>query len=148
MTQPVPFHLRDFTPYLLNRAAETTSLDFQAHYKSRYGMLRTEWRVLFHLGRYGPLTAKAICDRAGIHKTKTSRAVTALEARRFVTRRTVEADRRHTLLTLTRAGAAVFDDLSAAAERYNAQLMAQFTKEEAATLRRVLLRMAAMDAGD
>ena len=52
------FDLTDFVPYLLNQAAEQSSLGFQRYYKGRYGMLRTEWRVLFHLGRYGDQTAR------------------------------------------------------------------------------------------
>ncbi|NNE86754.1 MAG: MarR family transcriptional regulator [Silicimonas sp.] len=136
-----PFHLQDFMPYLLNRAAESTSLEFQKAYKGKYGMLRTEWRVLFHLGRYGSLTAKDICTRASIHKTKVSRAVSALEARRFVVREEMETDRRHALLSLTKAGHAAFDDLIKDAARYNATLMDRFTAEEADTLRRALIKL-------
>ncbi|MEM9195855.1 MAG: thiamine pyrophosphate-dependent enzyme [Myxococcota bacterium] len=33
-------------------------------------MLRTEWRVLFHLGRRPDMTAKDICTQAKLHKTK------------------------------------------------------------------------------
>jgi len=85
--QPAPpFDLIHFLPYILNQAAEASSLGFQQVYKQRYGMLRTEWRVLFHLGRYGEMTAKDICERARIHKTKISRAVKALEDRRFLVR--------------------------------------------------------------
>ena len=73
MNEKDDFALQDFLPYLLNRAAEESSLGFQKHYKNRYGMLRTEWRVLFHLGNYGEMTAKEIGSRAKIHKTKISR---------------------------------------------------------------------------
>lgn len=61
MAEEKPDDLADFLPYLLNRAAEETSLGFQEHYRRRYGMLRTEWRVLFHLGRHGELSARDIC---------------------------------------------------------------------------------------
>ena len=145
MSEKSPFLLQDFWPYLLNRAAEATSLEFQKHYKRKYGMLRTEWRVVFHLGRYGPLTAKAICTRANLHKTKVSRAVTALEKRRFVSRQTMEKDRRHEVLTLTRAGEAAFQDLVAAAEQYNEKLMGQFTQSDAQTFRSVLITLAKTD---
>lgn len=111
--------LSDFLPYLLNQAAEMASRDFQPHYKDRYGMLRTEWRVLFHLGRYGEMTAKQICEQAVIHKTKVSRAVTALEDKRFLKRETDEEDRRFEKLTLTKAGQTVFNDLAQAATRYD-----------------------------
>lgn len=135
--------LQEFWPYLLNQAAEATGLAFQRHYRRKYGMLRTEWRVVFHLGRYGPLTAKDICDRATIHKTKVSRAVAALERRRFVKRTKMSEDRRHEILALTKAGEAAFHDLVEEAECYNAQLMADYSEAEIATFQRMLTDLAA-----
>ena len=138
MEKETDFNLRDFLPYLLNQAAEMSSLEFQTYYKDRYGMLRTEWRVLYHLGRYGEITAKEICTRARLHKTKVSRAVRALEAKRFLARKTDDTDRRHEGLTLTRAGQAAFDDLNAEAQRFDDALVAQFSAQDAAILRRCL----------
>jgi len=136
------FDLRDFLPYLLNQAAERTSLAFQGYYKERYGMLRTEWRVLFHLGRYGEITAKEICTRAQIHKTKVSRAVAALEDKRMLKRKTLADDRRHEVLSLTKKGRAAYDDLSVAAQAYDAELSEKFTSEQVATLRACLTAFA------
>ena len=42
--------MQDFLPYLLNHAAEEVGQGFGRIYQDRYGMLRTEWRVLAHLG--------------------------------------------------------------------------------------------------
>lgn len=137
-----PIQIQDFMPYLLNRAAETTSLDFQKIYKDHYDMLRTEWRVLYHLGRYGDLTAKQICTMADLHKTKVSRAVSALERSRFLMRTEVPEDRRNALLSLTKIGQSAFDHLQDEATRYNANLMASFTSDEQAILRRCLKRIA------
>ena len=150
MQQDRAFDLIHFLPYMLNQAAEAASLGFQQVYKQRYGMLRTEWRVLFHLGRYGEMTAKDICERARIHKTKISRAVKALEDRRFLVRHEQESDRRVELLNLTKAGAAAYADLSAIARDYDQQLTAQFSREEQAILRKCLLRLADLprSAGD
>ena len=142
MSKTADFDLVDFLPYLLNLAAETTSLGFQAHYKSRFGMLRTEWRVLFHLGRYGDMTAKEICTRARLHKTKVSRAVAALERRRFLTRREMPDDRRHEMLSLTNLGKTAFRDLVTEARRYQENLIARFDPEEAEILKRCLSRIA------
>lgn len=139
---PNDFDLKDFTPYLLNLAAETSSLDFQPLYKETYGMLRTEWRVLFHLGRYGAMTAKEICTNARIHKTKVSRAVAALEKKRFLQRTEMSADRRHEELSLTRQGNAAFKDLYATARAFDAQLMEQFTQTEREILRACLAKIA------
>lgn len=141
------FDLQGFLPYLLAQAAETASAEFQSHYKNRYGMLRTEWRVLFHLGRYGPMTARDIGLRARVHKTKISRAVAALQAKRFLTRQIVAGDRRQATLDLTRQGRAAFDDLYAAAKGFDAQLMAQFSPQDGATLKRCLATLAATEPG-
>src|SRR6056297_494440 len=73
MSEDPEFELTEFTPYLLNAAAEAQSLRFSRVYKDRYGMLRTEWRVLFHLGRHGAMSAREISQRASTHKPKVSR---------------------------------------------------------------------------
>jgi len=144
MTDTDSFDLRDFTPYLLNLAAEQSSLAFQPHYKDRYGMLRTEWRVVFHLGRYGPMTARDICTRARLHKTKVSRAVSALEKNRFLVKSGLEKDRRLELLNLTKTGQSAFADLYDAARRFDAELMGQFTEKERDVLRRCLTQIAGL----
>lgn len=142
------FDLQDFLPYLLNQAAEEASLAFQRHYKARYGMLRTEWRVLFHLGIYGRMTAGEIGARARMHKTKISRAVTRLEERRFLTRRRDAEDRRREVLELTASGRAAYRDLRAVARDYDAALAARFEPEDVERLRRMLRRLAEGDRAD
>ena len=142
MTNSTDYDLVDFTPYLLNMAAETTSASFQTHYKARYGMLRTEWRVMFHLGQYGPMHAKDITSRARIHKTKVSRAVAALEQKRFLSRDVEDRDRRHELLSLTKRGESAFKELFDAAQAFDAELMAKFTDKEKEVLKRCLTRIA------
>ncbi|TFL16954.1 MarR family transcriptional regulator [Jannaschia formosa] len=138
------FDLGGFLPYLLTRAAEVTSQGFASYYKDRYGMLRTEWRVLFHLGRYGEMTARTICDRAGLHKTPVSRAVAALERKGLLSRQTDPRDRRHERLSLTARGGTVFDDLVDAARRYDEALSEQFTAREREVLGRCLGKLAGM----
>ena len=137
------FELEAFLPYALNRAAEAASRGFQAIYKAQYGMLRTEWRVLAHLGRYGDMTARDICLRADLHKTKVSRAVKALETRRFLTRRTVEADRRQEVLALTPAGMAAYRHLAAEARAYDAALAARLAPDDLSALHRALRALSA-----
>ena len=142
MTQTDPFDLSDFMPYLLNQAADVTSRAFEATYKAKYGMLRTEWRIVFHLGRYGDMTAKDICERARVHKTKVSRAVHALESKRYLVRTEQTRDRRHETLSLTANGTRVFKDLYVEARRFDAEMMAGFSETEKADLRRILIKIA------
>lgn len=142
MTRDPPFDPQDFLPYLLNQAAEASSLDFQKVYKQRYGMLRNEWRVLFHLGLLERITAGEIGQRAGLHKTKISRAVQKLAERRYLRRERDAGDRRREFLELTATGRAVYDDLRGVAERYDAALLDGFSDEEARRLRAMLRRLA------
>ena len=122
MAQDDDFSLDGFLPYLLSQAAEAVGRQFAATYRDRYGMLNTEWRVLAHLGQQDGLTAKQIGTLAQVHKTKVSRAVAALEAKRFVARTTTDRDRRSASLTLTRAGRAAYWDLTGIARAHDRRL--------------------------
>lgn len=145
MVEKDTFDLQTFLPYLLSQAAEESSLAFQQVYKNKYGMLRTEWRVLFHLGAFGEMTASNIVTRARIHKTKISRAVQKLVEKRFVTRERSDNDRRQELLRLTPAGVAAYRELREVALAYDETLEAKFTKEEVELLRRMLRRLGERD---
>lgn len=129
--EDVDFDLATFIPYLLNRAAEKTSHEFEAVYKSRYGMLRMEWRVLFHLGRYGSLTAKDICIKGDLHKTKVSRAVAALEEKRFLERESQPNDRRYETLSLSYKGLSVYRDLCNEAAYYHENIVKRLPSQNA-----------------
>ncbi|MEM8655710.1 MAG: MarR family winged helix-turn-helix transcriptional regulator [Pseudomonadota bacterium] len=142
MTGSADFDVQQFLPYLLNQAAEASSLEFQKVYKDKYGMLRNEWRVLFHLGIYGEMTASEIGSRAQMHKTKISRAVQRLAERRYLTRSRAVQDRRIEHLKLTTAGEKVYRDLKAIAADYDAALTEGMSAKDAATLRDLLARLA------
>ena len=137
------FDVREFLPYLLNQAAEAASLEFQNVYKDRYGMLRNEWRVLFHLGIYGRMTASGIATRAQMHKTKISRAVQRLAERRYLVRKRDRTDRRVEHLELTALGRKVYADLRTTAREYDAALVEGLSKADVVRLRTHLLQLAA-----
>lgn len=111
-----------FLPYRLARIAEAVSRDFAAVYRGRHGMTRPEWRTLAILGERGTLTATEIGVISAMHKTKVSRAVAALEKRKWLMRRTDENDRRVERLTLTRSGVRVYGELAPLAVDYDRRL--------------------------
>jgi DNA-binding MarR family transcriptional regulator len=135
------FDADDFLPYLLNQAGEATGRAFERHYRDRYGMLRAEWRVLYHLGRHGRMSAGEIAARSMTDKTKVSRAVARLEAAGLLRAAPDEADRRRAWLSLTPAGTARFSDLSTRAAAFDAALAARLGRADAAELRRLLRRL-------
>ena len=129
MAQGGDFDLQDFLPYLLNQAAEATSRGFQATYRARYGLTRTQWRVMANLGRFGAMTARDICRLSHIEKTKVSRAVSGLEGEGLLTRVTSPDDRRAENLSLTPKGRAVFAEIGQQALDFDADLRARLGPE-------------------
>ncbi|WP_105424207.1 MarR family winged helix-turn-helix transcriptional regulator [Neorhizobium tomejilense] len=119
------FELEQFLPYRLNRAAEFVGLRFAAHYRAKYGLTRPEWRTLAALGSSGRMTSKAVGAHSSMHKTKVSRAVFALEQRRWLKRSQDDADRRLEHLELTPAGQQAYRELIELARRYQAELEAE-----------------------
>ncbi|CDN48474.1 MarR family winged helix-turn-helix transcriptional regulator [Neorhizobium galegae] len=119
------FALEQFLPYRLNRAAEFVGLRFAAYYKAKYGLTRPEWRTLAALGSSGRMASKAVGTHSSMHKTKVSRAVFALEQRRWLKRSQDEADRRVEHLELTAAGQLAYRELIELARRYQAELEAE-----------------------
>ncbi len=133
--QPEPaFDLEDFLPYLLNQAAEVTSLAFQAAYRDRHGLSRTQWRIVANLGKFGAMSARDICKISHIEKTKVSRAVAALETAGHLARMPDPTDRRAEILSLTAGGQAIFADLGGLAQAFNASLVEGLGPERAAQL--------------
>jgi DNA-binding MarR family transcriptional regulator len=88
------------------------------------------------------MTAREICDRARIHKTKVSRAVAKLETRRFLKRTEVPTDRRNAMLSLTKSGQTAYIDLAEKAHNYDLTLSEGLSPQDQTTLRRCLVQLA------
>lgn len=126
--------LETFLPYRLNRLADAISRELSATYRRQFGITRPEWRLLATLGQYGTMTATGIGRHSAMHKTRVSRAVTALERRRWLARETDANDRRVEHLRLTRAGEDAYRKIVPAARRYEDGLMAGLTQTERAAV--------------
>jgi DNA-binding MarR family transcriptional regulator len=113
--------LENFLPHRLNVLSSLVSQALTQVY-SQYGIGIPEWRVLVSLGQFGVMTGKAIGARTHMHKTKVSRAVAQLEARKFVTRKANRADLREAFLSLTPAGRAVYEELAPRALQFTERL--------------------------
>lgn len=137
------FDLREFTPYMLNTAAEVASEGFASYYREQFGMTRTEWRVLFHLGRYGNMSAKELGLQSKLHKTKISRAVSGLEEKNMLTREQRPEDRRSETLILQERGYEVYNILIGKAEEFDALLARQLGVRDARALKRALAKVIA-----
>lgn len=126
--------LETFLPYRLARISDAVSLTFRNVYKEMYGLNRPEWRVLASLAEIGPATATEIGRHSAQHKTKVSRAVFALEQRRWLIRETVPTDRRNELLSLTAAGRDAYARLAGPLRRLEEDFLSRLTEAERRSL--------------
>ncbi|MEX0404629.1 MarR family transcriptional regulator [Aquibium sp. LZ166] len=115
--------LENFLPYRLNRLADAVSREFQKIYKGRYGLTRPEWRLLATLGQYGTMTATEVGRHSAMHKTKVSRAVSALETRNWLARETDRIDRRIERLSLTKTGERTYREMVPLARAFETGLL-------------------------
>ena len=146
MGQGGDFDLQDFLPYLLNQAAEATSRGFQASYRARHGLTRTQWRVMANLGRFGAMTARDICRLSHIEKTKVSRAVAGMEAQGLLSRTTSAEDRRAENLSLTAKGRSVFAEIGQQAIDFDTELRSRLGPERAARIDTILREIIALQS--
>jgi DNA-binding MarR family transcriptional regulator len=130
--------LETFLPYRLNRLSETVSLDLRPVYKERHGLNRPEWRVLAALAEIGPTTATVLGAHSAQHKTKVSRAVKALEERRWIARDKDPKDHRHEVITLTAAGRRAYDGLMAPMRAAEDRILERLSAADRAALERGL----------
>jgi DNA-binding MarR family transcriptional regulator len=115
--------LEGFLPYRLNRIGSAISQEFRAVYGPHHDLTIPEWRVLATLGQFDEMGAKAIGRHSSMHKTKVSRAVRALEERRWLRRRESEADRREEVLSLTTLGRKTYSDIIPRALAFERRIM-------------------------
>jgi DNA-binding MarR family transcriptional regulator len=136
--QHAPFRLEDFLPYRLNVAASIASQALSRVYAERYAIGVPEWRILVTLGQYDTMTAKAIGAHSHMHKTKVSRAVAHLQERKLLVRRANREDMRESLLSLTPAGRAIYEDLTPVAAAFAQRLLEAIDPADRAAFDRAL----------
>jgi DNA-binding MarR family transcriptional regulator len=136
-----PLALEDFLPYRLNRLAEKVSREFSTIYAGRHGLTRPEWRTLATLGQFGTMTATEIGAHSSMHKTKVSRAVSALAKRKWLARGMDPIDRRLEHLTLTRAGHAAYRELVPLMQTHEARLLGRMSLSERETIMRAITEL-------
>ncbi|MEO0972255.1 MAG: MarR family winged helix-turn-helix transcriptional regulator [Pseudomonadota bacterium] len=132
------FDLEMFIPYRLYQATENASQAFRAVYSELYGLSRAEWRVLFNVAQYGPISAQEIVQRTYLDKTRISRAVQKLIENKWLKRRNDPSDRRRQTLELAARGRTVVDELSVLAEQHNRKIIDIIGAEKARELLAVL----------
>lgn len=130
--------LERFLPYRLNVIGFYASRALGRIYSERFGIGIPEWRVIAQLGEFGQLTSRDISERARMHKTKVSRAVTELEKRGLVSRSENRADRREAFIALTPRGGRTYAEIVPLALGFQARWIEGLPAEDLCVFERVL----------
>lgn len=120
---PAGLDLEHFLPYRLSVLSNRVSGAIARMYSERFGLGVTEWRVMAVLGRYPGLSAGEVAQRTAMDKVAVSRAVAGLVDAGRVERQTHDEDRRRSVLRLSAAGRAIFDEVAPLAMAFERRLL-------------------------
>lgn len=134
------FDLQAYVPYLLNRAALRIADAFGEELKRR-DLTVPIWRVLAALWHDGPSRLSDLSERTAIEISTLSRLVTTAQGKGLVSRVRSETDARAVRLDLTERGRSVTAILIPLALECERRTLEGLSEDEAAFLRRLLLRV-------
>lgn len=115
--------LEGYLPYLLRRADQALSAPFYATL-NRYGVARSDWRVLVVLEEFGDLTVLDLAAAALSPQPTVTHSLRRLEKQGLVTRKTGTSDRRQRIVSATAAGSKLTRTLIAEAKALEAEALA------------------------
>ena len=119
-----PLAANDLLMYRLNRLLAVAGSLVVRLCEGGYGITRREWGLLMMLNQYPGTPPAELAQRLGLDRSRTSRAITSLQAKKLITRQAMPGDRRQAVLSLTPAGQALHDDLFPQVKALNQALLA------------------------
>ncbi len=135
--------LEHFLPYRLSVLTNRISRGLFELYSERFDIGVTEWRVIAVLGRYPGLSANNVAERTAMDKVAVSRAVARLLERNLLLREMHDTDRRRSVLDLSEAGCAVYDEIVPLALDYQRSVLAPLDEAERAQLVALMAKLEA-----
>ena len=141
MPNHAQLELQNFLPYRLSVLSNRTSDAIAREYSQRFALGVTEWRVMAVLGRYPDLSANQVAQRTAMDKVAVSRAVAKLLDSGRLLRAFDDDDRRRSVLRLSEAGYAIYDQIVPLALGFERQLLGDMDATERTLLFRLLDRL-------
>jgi len=138
--KPTP-RLSDFLPYMLSVTSNAVSGRIALEYRARFGLKVPEWRVMAVLGDAGARTQRELTALTVMDKVAVNRACKDLEERGLAWRQPNTKDGRSHLLELTEDGRRMHAEIMPLAMEMERRLLSNFTDEEIAGFKALLMRM-------
>ncbi|QOW19803.1 winged helix-turn-helix transcriptional regulator [Lysobacter ciconiae] len=142
---PAQLELERFLPYRLSVLSNRLSAAIARLYAERFSLGMTEWRVMAVLGRYPDLSASEVTGRTAMDKVAVSRAVARLIDAEWLQRSPHADDRRRSVLRLSEAGHAVYDEVAPMALAFEQRLFGDIGPAQLDRLFALLDRLDALD---
>jgi len=124
------FDLKDYLPYKLSILSQSVSGLIAQEYENKFGLNMNQWRTLVVINANQPVTARTISDLTLLDKMTISRTVRSLKARKLVQTATSGSDARRLMLSLTKSGTQIYDEVIPIAKNYETRLLAALTPQE------------------
>jgi DNA-binding MarR family transcriptional regulator len=110
-------------------------------YRYELGLTVSEWRSVIFVGIRGPMTIGALSDLLEVDRSLVSRLVDTLSTKRILKRGKETVDLRRSLVTLTKAGEAVFKRIGEASLERDAEIISSLSELERRYLESALLKI-------
>lgn len=136
-----PEVLDDLLLYRLSRLQAAAGGIVLRHCEGSFGITRREWRILALLAARGPMGSSELAGHAHLDRPRTSKAVTALAAKKLVRRVSRAGDARHVLLSLTPQGVELHRALFPLVSQINREVLGALAPDELAQLDSMLTRL-------
>jgi DNA-binding MarR family transcriptional regulator len=143
---PRTFVIEDSLGYLVNRAARAFANRLASELRP-FGVGIGQWAVLMHLWSNDGMIQAQLARRIAIEQPTMVRTIDRMERDGLVTRSPDPSDRRAVRISLTARGSDLRDELVPLAAGVNRAATAALTAEEVITLRRLLAKLVAAEAG-
>jgi DNA-binding MarR family transcriptional regulator len=138
-------HIGHFLTFQLTRLANLAKLNVTGRYLADVGLKGAEWRLLAMTMRFQPLTFSQLVTYSSMDKGQASRTVRGLIRRGYVTNKSHPPRNRKgngasltIILRATPKGRALYEAVLPVAQRRQARLLQQLTRDERRTLFKVL----------
>ena len=135
--------MRDFAhslPMALLQARESAMRRFRPMLR-RHGLTEQQWRVIRGLAEVDGLEVSELAERCMLLAPSLTRILQFLENKRYVKRTRVESDQRRSIVSLTREGRRLFEEVAPDSEACYAEIEQAFGKDGLDQLYEQLRRM-------
>ncbi len=130
--------LQEFLPYRLSVLSNRISRAIADRYEEQFQISLPEWRVIAVLGESSEVSAGFVAQKTAMDKVAVSRAVNKLITSGLLIRKFANEDKRRSVLSLSKSGSEVYNEVAPLAIDYENKMMKQLSLNDQSLLEELL----------